>query len=277
MGLPTQCLGWLICISGSPRLRSARGQGQGQGGGRLAPAGKSSPPGHQGHQLHRRPAPPAVSYPRPGWCPSLPSTALLPGHPSPQEPPAVRMTVSRPWAPQTPGQAHPVRSCPAPRTALHVEEAQRRPRPLLRRARSAASRTGSAGRGPGVGGQAWTRVAPSGASGLPAACRGARAGTGPARGPGVTCGTFAQELVDLVQAAAVLQAGAAGTLVAVHLAVDALVAWGRRMRRERAASPRPGGRLRPPTGDSPAAPTPGPAPCCARRPSSPTPPRSNPP
>lgn len=33
MGLPTQCLGWLICISGSPRHRSARGQGRGGGGG----------------------------------------------------------------------------------------------------------------------------------------------------------------------------------------------------------------------------------------------------
>lgn len=44
-------------------------------------------------------------------------------------------------------------------------------------------------------------------------------------GRGLTRGTLALELVDFVQAAAVLEAGAAGTLVRVHLAVHALVAW----------------------------------------------------
>lgn len=45
-------------------------------------------------------------------------------------------------------------------------------------------------------------------------------------GLGLTCGTLAQELVDLVQAAAILEAGAAGTLVLVHLTMHTLVAWG---------------------------------------------------
>lgn len=45
-------------------------------------------------------------------------------------------------------------------------------------------------------------------------------------GPGLTCGTLAQELIDFVQAAAILEAGAAGTLILVHLAVYALIAWG---------------------------------------------------
>ena len=50
-------------------------------------------------------------------------------------------------------------------------------------------------------------------------------GAGRAAGPSLTGGAVAHELVDLVQAAAVLQAGAAGALIRVHLAVQALVAW----------------------------------------------------
>lgn len=45
------------------------------------------------------------------------------------------------------------------------------------------------------------------------------------RGLGLTCGTLAQELINLVQATAILEAGAAGTLVLVHLTMHALIAW----------------------------------------------------
>lgn len=46
------------------------------------------------------------------------------------------------------------------------------------------------------------------------------------QGTGLTRGALAQKLVDFVQAVAVLETGAAGTLVRVDLTVHALVAWG---------------------------------------------------
>lgn len=87
MGLPTQCLGWLICISGSRRLRSARGQGRG-GGGEARPCRKvkpsrpsrpSTPPqaGTTGCEL-----PEAGLVPLPAQHSAAPRTPISPGSPS---------------------------------------------------------------------------------------------------------------------------------------------------------------------------------------------------
>ena len=49
---------------------------------------------------------------------------------------------------------------------------------------------------------------------------------GQGAGAALTRGALALELIDLVQAAAIVQAGAAGALVCVDLAVHTLVACG---------------------------------------------------
>lgn len=46
-----------------------------------------------------------------------------------------------------------------------------------------------------------------------------------AEGPGEACGALAEEIVDLVDTFAVVQAWAAGTLVCINLAALAFVSW----------------------------------------------------